>query len=98
MCPRIAALLSVAACAAALSAAVPAAETSTVTMQRTLPTRDSTHVAIVRIVTAPPPTAPSMIDRTFHPDYSHALTPDQMLRVWNAEIDRVFQTPVTGGG
>ena len=37
-------------------------------------------------------------DRTFHPDYSKALTPDQMTVAWKAEIDRVFQTPIAGGG
>jgi hypothetical protein len=34
----------------------------------------------------------------FHPDYSRALTVEQMTAAWNAEIDRVFPVPVTGGG
>ena len=37
-------------------------------------------------------------DRTFHPDYSKALTPGQMSAAWQAEIDRLFPQPVTGGG
>jgi hypothetical protein len=52
------------------------------------------HVAI-------PPATPadkSGIQRTFHPDYSRALTVDEMTAAWNAEIERVFETPVTGGG
>ena len=38
--------------------------------------------------------------RTWHPDYSHALTPEQMQSVRNAEVERVFEfTPAgTGGG
>ncbi len=59
-------------------------------------------VCAAALSTAPAPAerlaVPTVIDRTFHPDYSHALTPDQMTRAWNAEIDRVFQTPVSGGG
>jgi hypothetical protein len=46
----------------------------------------------------PMPTDASGIDRTFHPDYSRALTVDQMSAAWNAEIDRVFETPIAGGG
>lgn len=34
----------------------------------------------------------------FHPDYSQALTLDQMTAAWNAEINRVFQPPFAGGG
>lgn len=37
-------------------------------------------------------------DRAFHPDYSKALTPGQMSAAWQAEIDRLFPQPVTGGG
>ena len=43
---------------------------------------------------APDPRA----DRTFHPDYRNALTPGQMGAAWQAEIDRLFPQPVTGGG
>jgi hypothetical protein len=43
---------------------------------------------------APDPRA----DRTFHPDYRNALTPGQMSAAWQAEIDRLFPQPVTGGG
>jgi hypothetical protein len=31
-------------------------------------------------------------------EYSHAPSVDQMSAAWNAEIDRVFETPITGGG
>lgn len=37
-------------------------------------------------------------DRTFHPDYSRALTPDQMTRAWQDELDRISPPIVTGGG
>lgn len=37
-------------------------------------------------------------DRNFHPDYSRALTPGQMSAAWQAEMDRLFPQPVTGGG
>ena len=37
-------------------------------------------------------------DRNFHPDYSKALTPGQMSAAWQAEMDRLFPQPVTGGG
>jgi hypothetical protein len=44
------------------------------------------------------PVDKSGIDRTFHPDYSQALTVEQMDAAWNAEINRVFETPIAGGG
>jgi hypothetical protein len=37
-------------------------------------------------------------DKNFHPDYSHALTVDQMTRAWQAELDRLNPPIVTGGG
>ena len=37
-------------------------------------------------------------DRTFRPDYSHALTVDQMTRAWHDELDRLNPPVVTGGG
>jgi hypothetical protein len=37
-------------------------------------------------------------DRVFHPDYSRALSVEQLTAAWNAEIDRLFPVPVTGGG
>ena len=45
---------------------------------------------------APQPDARA--DRTFHPDYSHALTVDQMTRAWQDELDRINPPIVTGGG
>ncbi|HEX3463261.1 MAG TPA: hypothetical protein VHS78_04295 [Candidatus Elarobacter sp.] len=37
-------------------------------------------------------------DRTFHPDYSKALTPGQMSAAWQAEWDRISPPIITGGG
>ena len=37
-------------------------------------------------------------DRTFHPDYSGALSVGQMTRAWNDELDRLNPPVVTGGG
>jgi len=37
-------------------------------------------------------------DRTFHPDYSRALSVDQMERAWRDELDRINPPIVTGGG
>jgi len=38
------------------------------------------------------------IERTFHPDFSHALSVDQMVHAWQAELDRINPPIVTGGG
>jgi hypothetical protein len=48
--------------------------------------------------TAPPAQAGTRADRTFHPDYSRALTIDQMSRAWQAEVERISPQIVTGGG
>ncbi|HEV2641311.1 MAG TPA: hypothetical protein VGT98_01320 [Candidatus Elarobacter sp.] len=37
-------------------------------------------------------------DRTFRPDYTKALTVEQMSRAWQAEADRLAPQIVTGGG
>ncbi len=37
-------------------------------------------------------------DRTFHPDYSRALSTDQMARAWRDEADRLAPPVITGGG
>jgi len=37
-------------------------------------------------------------DRAFHPDYSKALTAEQMTRAWQNELDRINPPVVTGGG
>jgi len=37
-------------------------------------------------------------DRTFHPNYSGALSVDQMTRAWHDELDRINAPVVTGGG
>lgn len=38
------------------------------------------------------------VDRTFHPDYSRALSVDQVTRAWRDELDRINPPIVTGGG
>ena len=35
-------------------------------------------------------------DRTFHPDFSRALSPGQMSSAWQAELDRLFPTVPSG--
>ena len=47
--------------------------------------------------TTPTPSDPRA-DRTFHPDFSKALTVDQMNRAWQDELDRINPPVVTGGG
>ncbi|HEX3463753.1 MAG TPA: hypothetical protein VHS78_06875 [Candidatus Elarobacter sp.] len=37
-------------------------------------------------------------DRAFHPDYSKALTADEMNGAWQNELDRINPPIVTGGG
>ncbi len=37
-------------------------------------------------------------DRAFHPDYSRALSAEQMTRAWRDETDRLDPPFVTGGG
>jgi hypothetical protein len=94
---------------AALAAAFFASLTS---IAAAAPTAPSPHPAMAReadasqvtgmahVTTPKPLPTPDLsgIDRTFHPDYSHALTVQQMNAAWDAEIDRVFETPITGGG
>lgn len=42
--------------------------------------------------------APARTDMTFHPNYDNALSVGQMSAAWQAELDRLFPQPVTGGG
>src|SRR6202451_1624115 len=44
-----------------------------------------------------PPPAPRT-ETTFRPNYDHALSVGQMSAAWQAELDRLFPQPVTGGG
>jgi hypothetical protein len=55
-------------------------------------------IGVTNAARAAVPAADPRNDRTFHPDYSKALTPGQMSAAWQAEIDRLFPQPVTGGG
>jgi hypothetical protein len=60
---------------------------------------DDRQVTITRVVpTQAAPRDESGIDRTFHPDYARALTVEQTNAAWNAEIDRVMETPIGLGG
>ena len=47
---------------------------------------------------AKPPEPDGPPDRSFHPDYSRALSTDQMTRAWHDEIDRLSPPFITGGG
>jgi hypothetical protein len=77
--------------AAASTTMPPVAATSTMTSSAPM-------IGISRPAIPPRQRDQSGIDRKFHPDDSKALTPGQLTAAWNAEIDRVFETPVTGGG
>ena len=92
----IAAPLAAAALVAALSSAAAAAP-SVSTKTQVVSGMDQTRVVSILRVTKPPSKHDeSGIDRTFHPDYSKALTADQLQAAWNAEINRVFETPISG--
>ena len=61
----------------------------------------TTPMRVIGISNAARGTAPApdrRADRTFHPDYSKALTIDQMGRAWQDELDRINPPIVTGGG
>jgi hypothetical protein len=49
-----------------------------------------------RTTTAPQPDPRA--DRTFHPDYTKALSAEQLSRAWQAELERLAPPVVTGGG
>lgn len=94
-------LLAAAALVASLTSVAAAATAAPSAAPMTHGAQGSPNVGMARVAKptpAPAPTDLSGIDRTFHPDYSHALTVDQMSAAWKAEIDRVFETPITGGG
>jgi hypothetical protein len=94
---RIAAVL-----AAALLASLTSIAAAAPTTPAKVPRSDKAQTLGMTHATPPKPTPTppdrSGIDRTFHPDYSHTLTVEQMDAAWNAEIDRVFETPIAGGG
>jgi hypothetical protein len=93
-----AAPLAVAALVAALSSVAAADPSMPPTAQIASRLRDTNFVGISNVPKPPSNQDESETDRTFHPDYSKALTPDQVQAAWNAEINRVFQTPISGGG
>lgn len=99
----ITASLGAAALVASLASVAAAAPNAPVVSPAVRGTHQTRQVGIVRTVAPKPQPAPSTdesgIDRTFHPDYSHALSVDQQNAAWNNEINRVMVTPVgTGGG
>ena len=94
----IAAPLAVAALVAALSSVAAVDPSMPPTVQIASGMRDTNVVAISNVPKPPSKRDESRTDRTFHPDYSKALTPDQMQAAWNAEINSVFQTAISGGG
>lgn len=56
-----------------------------------------TALSIAAIITSAP-ISDLENDRSFHPDYSHALSVEQMTAAWNAEINRLIPVPISGGG
>jgi hypothetical protein len=94
----IAAPLAVAALVAALSSVAAADPSMPPTAQIASGMRDTNVVGISNAPRPPAKQDESGIDRTFHPDYSHALTPEQMTAAWNNEVNRILETPITGGG
>jgi hypothetical protein len=90
----VAALSSIASADPAAPAATPSV--TAVVARVTNDVYDQSKVSLSRVVL--PSVDTSWIDRSFHHDYSNALTCDQMSAAWKAEIDLVFETPITGGG
>ena len=61
-------------------------------------TRVRLRIIGVTSVRPVPTVLPAQPDREFHPDYRGALSVGQMSAAWQAEIDRLFPPPPTGGG
>ncbi len=55
-------------------------------------------IGVTTVRSMPQPVVLPRADATFHPDYSKALSVGQMSAAWQAELDRLFPQPVTGGG
>ena len=65
----------------------------------TVPASQMRVIGITNTTRSRAPAQPDrQADRTFHPDYSHALSVDQMTRGWQDELDRINPPVVTGGG
>jgi hypothetical protein len=94
----IAASVGVAAFVAALSS-IALATPTTLGESPVVAGKHDRQVTITRVAAPQPATRvePEM-DRTFHPDYTRALTVEQMNAAWNAEVDRIMEPPATGGG
>lgn len=75
---------------------------------RTTPRSIAAIVASILCVSLPVlaeagPSAPrhetrASVNVAFDRDYSDALSVDQMIAAWDAEIERLFPAPGTGGG
>ena len=55
-------------------------------------------IGITNARPAPPQQPDRRTDRTFRPDYTNALSADQMTRAWQNEADRINPPVVAGGG
>jgi methylmalonyl-CoA mutase cobalamin-binding subunit len=94
----IAASVGAAALVAALSS-IAVANPTTPGVSPVVAGRHDRQVTVTRVVAPQDPARDeSGIDRTFHPDYTQALTAEQMNAAWSAEVDRVMQKPVGEGG
>lgn len=64
----------------------------------TPPTAQMRVIGITNAGRGKAPAPAGQVDRTFHPDYSKALSVEQMTRAWHDELDRINPPIVTGGG
>jgi hypothetical protein len=64
----------------------------------TAPASQMRVIGITNTTRSKVPAPDRQADRTFHPDFSHALSVDQMSRAWQDELDRINPPIVTGGG
>jgi hypothetical protein len=69
------------------------------TLTTDAPVATSSQMRVIGIAQAGRPAdSAAPIDKTFHPNYDHALTVEQMTHAWQAELDRLNPPIVTGGG
>ena len=69
------------------------------TLTTDAPVATSSQMRVIGIAKAGRPAdGPAPIDKTFHPNYDHALSVEQMTRAWQDELDRLNPPIVTGGG
>ena len=69
------------------------------TLTTDAPVTTSAQMRVIGIAKAARPAdAAAPADKAFHPNYTHALTVEQMSRAWQDELDRLNPPIVTGGG